>query len=893
MTTTASAPAARTPRKARQASKDRGGWRATVRAFLVEVEPVVLEMFVDRLGARAAEGKLWSDVHRAVVFRAVCTDAAFGIFAELAEARGLPVPPAWVAGLKPRQLARLGAAARGREVALVGVAYENLLGRAPRFASGEWRFALGNERREGGVFFTPPELAGFLVESALGPRLASARSLDELSRLRVIDPAMGAGAFLTPALRLLSKRMEALGADRGAATRAALTCLHGVDRDPMAVGIARASLWLEASDTETDLESLSARLRVGDALLGPGVGLTKGSVSSGGLQLSRLPSPGARTKEDEFASWVLQSGAGAEAFDWERSFPGVFLDRARQPGFDVVLGNPPWGKIKAEIKEFFSYFDSRVRDLQGAALRLHAAADVGADAAWRTFRTERSQYAKTLRAGGAFSAQRVRAAGVSRTGDDDLYKYFLERAHQILAPDGRLGFVVPAGFYQSEGATGVRGLLLRSGEIEELLCFENRDRAFPIHGMFKYVLLVWQAGATPGIRHARFNLPRTSAIAGLSSRRPDEPTMTTEWVARTGGERLIVPEVRDIHEQHLYGRLHALHPVLGAQDVSWNVEFVRELDMTKDRDLFHDASLLREVAVQSEDGVEWADPSGSKFLPLYEGRLVHQFDHAAKAYSGGAGRRARWEPAPLHRKSIRPHYWVRQDDLVELAPHVDRARAGFCDITGHANERTVLAALIPAGFPCGNKVPTIRFDRDDARLPFLWLAVANSFVVDWMLRRRVSTTINFFHWKMTPFPRLNPESPAGRALWVPAARLSVLDAASADWASTVLAAHGEGAAVPLSADQRALLRASLDTTVADIFGLDFDEVELLLKDFPLIDRRQPALSGERRSTITHDLLCGTWLREHDRVSEAEVLLGRVQRAQMAGASAYVPSEHAR
>lgn len=881
------------PNDAARPRRDRrslGRWSERVRSFMVAIHASALQTFLERLGDAEMQARKWADTDRAIAFRRVGTDSSFGLLAALAGQRGLPVPSNWSANLSADTLKALADAMGTHPVEFVGVAYENLLASVPRFEKGAWTLGNSHDRRTEGAYFTPPDMAAFIAGKALRPKIQAA-TIEQLSTLTVLDPAMGSAAFLIQALHQITERGRALGLAPEPASRLALECLHGVDKDSDVVRIGAAMMWVEASDPSVSIDSLDARFKVGDALLGPPVGLRSGQTSDTGQLLLPQPQHG-RSLAAELKAWMNENGLQAGVLDWHLEFPKVFQDsrgfRKASGGFDVVLGNPPWGKIKAELKEFFTAFDDNVRDLQGAGLRRHVAADTSA--AWKAFKDGRSKYARLLRSAGTFSHQRMKIPGDRGAGDSDLYKYFMERAAQLVAPSGRIGLIVPASFYQSDSASGLRHLYLAGGEIEDLLCFQNRDKHFPIHSMFKYLLLIWQRGGTPGVRRAKFNLPRVSLLPNLAEPSPDDPVMTTAWLRCVSGERLILPELRDRREQELYGRLHAAHPPLGDRHSTWNIDFVREFDMTNDRDAFVEAADLVRQGATTLDGTVWVYPDGRRFVPLYEGRLVHQFDHAAKAYTSGAGRRSRWTPAPLGNKVIRPHYWV-QENSGTLAL---RARAGFCDITGHANERTVLAALIPPSFPCGNKVPTIRFDSDDPRLPYLWLAVANSIVIDWVMRRRVSTTINFFHWKMTPFPRPAPDDLQAKQLWVTAARLSAIDADSAVLASAVLIPHGEDAATPfVDAQERAQARADLDVAVADLFGLDWTDLSIMLEDFPLLDRHQQPLRGERRSTITRDALQLSWSRKHTNADEDSRAAARVRDSVQLGAVAYLPSEHAK
>jgi hypothetical protein len=123
----------------------------------------------------------------------------------------------------------------------------------------------------------------------------------------------------------------------------------------------------------------------------------------------------------------------------------------------------------------------------------------------------------------------------------------------------------------------------------------------------------------------------------------------------------------------------------------WPLDIVREVDMTNDRQLFSRDKLLSD-------------------LPLIEGRMVHQFRAAHKAYVSGTGRSAVWHVMEIGDSELVPQFRISPDSLSQaVLERADVGRIGFCDITGQTNERTMLAARIPAGSVCGNKVPTITF----------------------------------------------------------------------------------------------------------------------------------------------------------------------------------------
>lgn len=251
--------------------------------------------------------------------------------------------------------------------------------------------------------------------------------------------------------------------------------------------------------------------------------------------------------------------------------------------------------------------------------------------------------------------------------------------------------------------------------------------------------------------------------------------------------------------------------------------------MTMDSNLFVDVA-----TVKREIGKVRGDAARKLFLPVLEGRMVQQFDCAAKMYVSGEGRTAKWVKAGRFNRAIVPHYFVRRVDAERRESLAFQPRAGFCDVTGHANERSVLAALIPSNVVCGNKVPTCRFESEDLRTHLLWIAIANSLVIDWLVRRRLSTTLNFFVWRQIPFPVVRANDINGRFLIEAAVRLSCHSPFDVFWLEGILKQAGihisTALSVPTHGERQSMI-ARLDRIVAGLFNLSADEVELVRRDF--------------------------------------------------------------
>lgn len=280
----------------------------------------------------------------------------------------------------------------------LGAVYEALLDHAVARAGpppGSLVVVASGERRGRGAHYTPRALAESMVRHALDPlcHLGPAEGLPpdqwrprpaaELLELRVCDLAMGCGAFLLAACRYLAALL--VPADQPAtpererhARRRALRCLHGVDRDPLAVELARLALWLETADPDDPTRPCAAALRVGDALLGlthaaqldpsrPAVDpralavhdpseraalTTLADAITAAALRPRDPAaradaitaaaphdPGLRARVDARLGRD-PGGAPRRPLHWPLAFPEVF---AREPpGFDAIVGNPPF-----------------------------------------------------------------------------------------------------------------------------------------------------------------------------------------------------------------------------------------------------------------------------------------------------------------------------------------------------------------------------------------------------------------------------------------------------------------------------------------------------------------------------------------------------------------------
>ncbi|MCG3203302.1 MAG: hypothetical protein NFCOHLIN_03244 [Gammaproteobacteria bacterium] len=531
-------------------------------------------------------------------------------------------------------------------------------------------------------------------------------------------------------------------------------------------------------------------------------------------------------------------------FHWGYVFDEIMQKRG---GFDIILANPPWEVFKPQAKEFFADHSDLVtknkmtikvfEKEQGKLLRDRAVRE-----AWLEYESRFPHMSAWFRAAPEYGWQSALVGGKKTGSDLNLYKLFVERSFNLLRPGGHCGIVIPSGIYTDLGAKGLRDLLFEHTRIEGLFCFENRKAIFEgVDSRFKFVVLTFEKTAASrlqaaGERGASAPPDDLLAPAAGTSRFPAAfmrhdvaeldrfPGEGALWldvalIRRLSPDSHSVMEFKSGQDVAIAEKM-LRHPLLGEQRAGeWNVAFTAEFHMTNDSKLFR------------------TEPAAGR-LPLFEGKMIWQFDAAYE----------------------KPRYWVdakegrsallgrREDEAQQM--DYQAYRLGFRDIAANTNERTLVAAVIPPTFH-GNKIPTVKvFDQDgnlliDCATQLFLCGIWNSFVIDWMLRQKVTTTINFFYLYQLPIPRLGANDADFAPIVSRAARLTCTTPEFDALAQEVgLRDHSDGAT---DTAERARLRAELDGLVAHLYGFTEAEFAHILATFPLVDEavRQAALDAYR------------------------------------------------
>ncbi|MBI1918502.1 MAG: N-6 DNA methylase [Planctomycetes bacterium] len=713
--------------------------------------------------------------------------------------------------------------------------------------------AAGHRRKTTGSYYTPPALVDCLLDSALEPVLDEALSHPDpetaLLSLRVCDPACGSGHFLVAAARRVASRLAALPgmASGGHGYLEALRevvdrCLYGVDSDPLAVELCKVALWLECEDPGRSLASLGGHIHCGNSLIGA------------------IPALASGRDPDVWTASILASGdlsqdevdrlrARHRFFHWQREFPDVFGGGG---GFDVVLGNPPWERLKLQQREWFAARCPAIAAAPDAATRRRLVESLKRErpalhAAFEEARRRADAEARFLLRSGRFP--------LSGRGDVNTYGPFVETARLLLKPNGRAGLVVPTGLATDDTMKDLFYDLLEVGALVSLYDFHNRGRLFPgVQGNVKFCLLTLS-----GRRCAEFTAAAQLTEPGQLAEPGRTYRLSAARVARLSPNTRHCPPFSSARDADLVARLHEHFPVLVRQGTCpsnpWGVRLGTMFHMTNDAGLFRSLESLQEDSWRLEGNVFRRGPE--RYLPLYEAKFVRPFNHRAATFADvdptvrfrthAAARAATAEQLADAKFVVLPRYWVPAKAV--------RARAGGATwflgfrnaISAVADARSLVASIVPrAGV--SNGLPLV--SGVEARRACLLLALLNSFVLDYVLRQKASGgNLNFHVLNQLPVPP--PETFDRGCPWSPVETLEdwfVQRVLALTWTSHDLNGFARqcghrGRPFAWDETRRRQLRGEIDAACFRLYGLARSEVEYILNTFQIAERLETREHG--------------------------------------------------
>ena len=835
-------------------------------------------------------------------------------------------------------------------------------------------------------------------------RLKQLDPAEKLLELKVCDPAMGSGHFLVNLVDYLADRViEAMAEaealvegylsplveridgirntimdnaedrgwtfdpaqldDRHIVRRMVLKrCVYGVDKNPMAVELAKVSLWLHTFTVGAPLSFLDHHLRCGDSLFGTWVdpairrtdeksslflrgplaratraatpmqiieGLTDAEIAEAHrsadifAEVSEMTAPlhafmsllhafdwlGIRKREVKaaFLKWldgvfgdqmdiaqgeqfdsedvhlpVLMDALGLVAserfLNWQVAFPGVWSDWEASEltgGFDAVIGNPPWDRMKLQQVEWFASRRREIAIAPRAADRKRMIAELqkAADPLAGDFRL-----ASERAAAGARVARGSGDYPLLARGDLNLYSLFVERAMTLVKPDGMVGLLVPSGIASDKTAAPFFKSVATEDRLKALYDFENRRTRYDLPPFFadvdsRFKFCAFVASPAPWDEPARcaFFLQNVSELEDPERCFP----LSAADFARVNPNTGTAPIFRSRRDAELTTAIYDRLPVLvdrssGEAVKAWPVKYSTMFHMTNDSGLFRTRSELEEREGAWPIGGNRFDSPSGEWVPLYEGKMVQAFDHRAASIvinPKNLHRPAQPKPATIEQQRDPnwlpdPQYWVlRSETSFPTAPYL----LGFKDVTAPTNVRSMIAALIP-GAGVGNTLPIVTADWRLGADAALLVANFNAVVFDYVARQKIQGQhLNWFIVEQLP---VVPPERYGAVNFGPKTAEAIVREAVLELTYTACdmrpfardmgLVDGQDEVLPpyrWDDDRRLNLRAKLDALHFHLYGVtDRDDIRYVYSTFPIVEREEKATYGSYRSRD----LCLAW-----------------------------------
>ena len=568
----------------------------------------------------------------------------------------------------------------------------------------------------------------------------------------------------------------------------------------------------------------------------------------------------AENGSDFAALWhEATSIANREGFlHWEVAFPGVWhrwQESRPQGGFDAVIGNPPWDRIKLQEVEWFATRDRDLALAPTAAARrkgIQQLRDQGASLAaeFDAAKAQSESLSQIVRSGGDYP--------LLSGGDINLYSLFVERSMSLIKPNGFVGLLTPSGIYADKTAARFFKSVSTSGRVGGLFDFENRKIFFKdVHASFKFCALIL------GGEERRFDQTECAFFLHDTKTVYDEDRcfpLTPEDFARVNPNTGTAPVFRSRRDAEITRRIYEQHPVLvdrsqGEEKRVWPVKYTRMFDMTNDSNHFRTAEQLDAEGFYPVEGNHWKKGE-ELYLPLYQGRMIHQFDHRANS--------VRFNPESTHNPYLseevteaqhadpdflpQTQYWVPAHNVEEALPQNRGYTLGFRDIARATDVRTVIASIVPwAGY--GNTVPLL-ISADTLAIAYL-MANLNAMCVDFVARQKAQGT--HLNWYIVEqLPVIAPAA-YDRSFGATTARDLIRDHVlrltytAHDMAPFARALGYDGEPFLWDEEERRHLRARLDALYFHLYGLSRADAEYVLNTFPIVRREDEAAFGTYRT----------------------------------------------
>lgn len=523
--------------------------------------------------------------------------------------------------------------------------------------------------------------------------------------------------------------------------------------------------------------------------------------------------PPVAISEDAIASHQLLGEAKALAKELKTlhfpvAFPEVFL--RERPGFDCILGNPPWEKVKVEDHTFWALHFPGLKAVPAGQKETliskyeRTRPDLKAELDAQI--KEAVEYRRALLSGPYLGMG---------SGDPDLYKAFCWRFWHLTREGGAIGVVLPRSALSAGGSTEWRSEVLYEGQFADVtMLVNNVGWVFEdVHYQYSVGLVSLRKG-TAFEQVVRLAGPFHALTTYQTSKRRGPSAVFGVEEFRSWSSGAVFPMLPSARSGEVFLKLRA-HPRLDEQGTGWGA-----LPTTE----FHAAADKHHLKLEPDDFKD--------LWPVFKGATFNIWQPDAGGYYAWADpnhalrvlQTKRLRQQTLKRSvfsNFTRHFVSRPETLPCLSP-----RIAYRQVARATDTRTMIVALVPKEVFLTHAAPYLVWPQGDERDEAYLLGVLSSIPLDWYARRMVEINMDIHFVRAFPIPRPNRGDALRRRVEEIAGKLAAKDQKYAEWAAAV--------DVPIASvdeDEKPDLLAELDAAVALLYGLHESDVQHIFETF--------------------------------------------------------------
>jgi hypothetical protein len=558
---------------------------------------------------------------------------------------------------------------------------------------------------------------------------------------------------------------------------------------------------------------------------------------------------------------------------WHLEFPDVFrhttpdsltpsLPHSLPSGFDCVLGNPPWERVKLQEKEFFAERSPDIAAAPNAATRKRmiealAVNDPSLYSAFMDARRQQENVSNMLRDSGRYP--------LCGRGDVNTYTVFAELNRQLINNKGRVGCIVQSGIATDDTTKFFFQDVMDTRSLVSLFDFENRKKIFPaVDSRIKFCLLTIGGPGSMPDQGASFLFFALDPVEVREGERVF--TLTAEDIALINPNTRTCPIFRTKRDADITRDVYRRVPVLideNREDGNpWGIKFMTMFHMSNDSHLFRTREEMEREGFVLRGNVFEKEADGKKirYLPLYEAKMFHHYNHRFGDYSElpADSSSTQLPDVPVSNLvnsefTVKPRYWVDELEVIEKTDPMGNPDyfIAFRDITNSTNERTVILSILPL-VGVSNKAPILLSTNDVFPV---CLAILSSFVFDFCTRQKISSTsLNYFIFKQLPLVTISVINDTLVSLnigihWL-IQRIVELTYTSYEVNSLSEVFDYDSSPFMWNHDRRMLIRNELDAFCFLLYRISRDDVGYIMETFPIVKRKDIAQYGTYRTKDT-------------------------------------------